>query len=132
MVWHSQWLFHWSLFFEKNVDRDSYLELLRDRLPELLSPYQTRDWDWDWIGFWPIKSKFTKLEIGFLSSDWLNSNPISISFSSLIRALKDVDLATRQRMWLQQDDAVSHFARIVRDFLNNNYNDQVDWTRRSS
>jgi len=27
----------------------------------------------------------TKLEIGFLSSDWLNSNPISIS--SLIRAL---------------------------------------------
>jgi len=52
-----------------------------------LSPYQTRDWDWDWIGFWPIKAKFTKSEIGFLSSDWLNSNPISISISSLIRAL---------------------------------------------
>jgi len=23
-----------------------------------LNPYQTRDWDWDWIGFWPIKAKF--------------------------------------------------------------------------
>jgi len=51
-----------------------------------LSPYQTRDWDWDWIGFWPFKAKFTKLGIGFLSSDWLNSNSISIPISSLIQA----------------------------------------------
>jgi len=48
--------------FERNVDRDSYLELLRDRLPELL---------------------------------------------------EDVDLETRQRMWLQQDGAALHFARII-------------------
>lgn len=43
--------------FERNVDRDNYLELLRDRLPELL---------------------------------------------------EDVDLETRQRMWLQQDGAAPH------------------------
>lgn len=60
-------------FFERNVDRDSYLELLRDRLPELL---------------------------------------------------EDVPLATRQKMWLQQDGAAPHFARIVRDFLNYNYNER--------
>jgi len=36
------------------------------------------------IGLGPIKAKFTKFEIGFVSSDWLNSNPISIF--SLIRA----------------------------------------------
>jgi len=44
------------------------------------------DCDWDWIGFWPIKAKFTKLEISFLCSDWLNSNLISISITSLIQA----------------------------------------------
>jgi len=37
--------------------------------------------DWDWIGFWPIKAKFTKLETSFLSSDWLNSNLISMGAS---------------------------------------------------
>jgi len=67
-------------FFERNVDKDSYLELLRDQLPELS---------------------------------------------------EDVDLATRQKIWLQQD-AASHFAWIVRDFLNNNYNERwigrgVNW-----
>jgi len=30
------------------------------------------------IGFWPTKAKFTNPEISFLSSDWLNSNPILI------------------------------------------------------
>lgn len=59
--------------FEENVDRFTYLELLRERLPELL---------------------------------------------------ENVDLVTRQRMWLQQDGAAPHFARIVRDFLNNNYKDR--------
>lgn len=38
--------------------------------------------DWDWI--WSIKAKFTKLDIGFLSFDWLNS----ISISSLIQGCK--------------------------------------------
>jgi len=47
-----------SYVFERNVDRDSYLELLRDRLPELL---------------------------------------------------EDIDLETRQKMWLQQDGAAPHF-----------------------
>jgi len=36
--------------------------------------------------FLTIKAKFTKLEIGFLSSDWLNSNTISILMYSLIQA----------------------------------------------
>jgi len=46
---------------------------------------------------------------------------------------EDVDLATRQIMWFQQDGAApfaAHFARIVRDFLNNNYNER--WIGRGS
>lgn len=57
-------------FFEENVNRYTYLELLRDHLPVLL---------------------------------------------------EDVDLATKQRMWLQQDGAAPHFALIVRAFLNTHY-----------
>jgi len=60
-------------FFEVNVDRHSYLQLLRDHLPGLL---------------------------------------------------ENIDLATRQRMWFQQDDAPPHNALIVRDFLNNHYNNR--------
>lgn len=60
-------------FFERNVDRESYLELIRDRLPELL---------------------------------------------------ENVDLETRRRMWFQHDGAAPHFARIVQDFLNENYNER--------
>ena len=43
--------------------------------------------------------------------------------------LKNVDLATKQRMWLQQDSAAPHYAFIVRAFLNNHYNN--GWIRRS-
>ena len=35
-----------------------------------------------------------------------------------------VDLATRQRMWLQQNCAPPHFALIVREFLNLNFNER--------
>ena len=56
--------------FDGNVDRHTYLELLRDYLPGLL---------------------------------------------------ENVDLATRQRMWLQQDGAQPHFALIVRKLLNLNF-----------
>ena len=35
--------------------------------------------------------------------------------------MEDVDLETRRRMWLQQEGAPSHFARIVRAFLNEHY-----------
>ena len=38
--------------------------------------------------------------------------------------LENVDLATRQRMWLQQDGAPAHFALIVREFLNLNFNER--------
>ena len=55
-------------FFQDNVNSHSYLEVLRDWLPELL---------------------------------------------------ENVDLATRQRMGLQQDGSAPHCARIVREFLNN-------------
>jgi len=67
MIWYGivNGYFIGPYFFERNVDRDSYLELLRDRLPELL---------------------------------------------------EDVDLATRQRMWLQQN-AAPHFARIVHEYV---------------
>jgi len=40
----------------------------------------------------------------------------------LLELLEDVDLVTRQRMWLQQDGAAP-LARIVRDFLKN-YNER--------
>lgn len=43
--------------------------------------------------------------------------------------LENVDLATRQRMWFQQDGAPPHHALIVRAFLNNNYNNR--WIGRS-
>lgn len=35
--------------------------------------------------------------------------------------LEDVDLVTRQRLWIQLDGAPPHFARVVRDFLNEEY-----------
>lgn len=35
MVWNSKYLLDWPSFFEQNFDRDSHLESLRDRLPEL-------------------------------------------------------------------------------------------------
>ena len=35
--------------------------------------------------------------------------------------LENVDLATRQWMWVQLDDVEPHYARIVREFLNNMY-----------
>jgi len=58
-------------FFDRNVDRHSYLELLRDHLPGLL---------------------------------------------------ENVDLATRLRMWLQQDGAAPHYANDVREFVNEHHN----------
>ena len=64
-------------FFDGNVDRHTYLELLRDHLPKLL---------------------------------------------------ENVDLATRQRMWLQEDGVPSYFAFIVCEFLNLNFNE--GWIRR--
>ena len=36
----------------------------------------------------------------------------------------NVDLATRQRMWLQEDGAPPHFALIVCEFLNLNFNER--------
>ena len=42
--------------------------------------------------------------------------------------MEDVDLETRRRMWLQQDGAPSHFARIVRAFLNDHYGNR--WISR--
>jgi len=58
-------------FFEENVNRVNFLELLRDILPELL---------------------------------------------------ENVDLAKRRRMWIQLDGAPLHYAHIVRNYLNTNYN----------
>ncbi|EFN72427.1 hypothetical protein EAG_03551, partial [Camponotus floridanus] len=57
-------------FFEENVTRHTFLELLRDHLPGLL---------------------------------------------------EDVDLETRRRMWMQLDGAAPHYARIVRNYLNEQY-----------
>lgn len=52
--------------------------------------------------------------------------------------LEDVDLATRQRMWVQLDGAPPHFALIVRNFLNARYPNKwigrggpVPWPARS-
>ena len=43
--------------------------------------------------------------------------------------LENVDLATRQIMWLQQDGTAPHYALIVRAFLNDHYNNR--WIRWS-
>jgi len=52
--------------------------------------------------------------------------------------LENVDLTTRMRMWLQQDGAAPHYALIVRQFLDNTYNERwiarggpVNWPPRS-
>lgn len=52
--------------------------------------------------------------------------------------LENVPLADLQNMWLQHDGAPAHFGQIVRDFLNQNYNQQwigrggpVSWPPRS-
>ena len=42
----------------------------------------------------------------------------------LSRLLENVDLATRQRMWLQHDGSPPHFPLIVREFLNLNFNER--------
>jgi len=38
--------------------------------------------------------------------------------NTLPQFLEDVDLATRQRLWMQQDGASPHYARNVRSTLN--------------
>jgi len=58
-------------FFEENVNRVNFLELLRDILSELV---------------------------------------------------KNVDLATRRRMWIQLDGTPLHYAHVVRNYLNTHYN----------
>jgi len=51
--------------------------------------------------------------------------------------LENVDLATRARMWLQHDGAPPHNARIIRDFLNETFNNRIrrggpiEWPTRS-
>jgi len=54
--------------------------------------------------------------------------------------LEDVDLQTRQRIWLQQDDAGAHRSNIVRQFLNHEFSQRwigkggsqvVEWYPRS-
>lgn len=42
--------------------------------------------------------------------------------------LEDVDLQTRERMWIQLDGAPPHYAVVVRTFLNNPYPRR--WTER--
>ncbi|OXU31056.1 hypothetical protein TSAR_004757 [Trichomalopsis sarcophagae] len=42
--------------------------------------------------------------------------------------LEHVDMNTRYRMWLQQDGAPPHYARIVRNFLNDRFPNR--WIRR--
>lgn len=52
--------------------------------------------------------------------------------------IEEINLDTRARMWIQQDGAGAHYARIVTDFLNQNYegrwigrNGPVRWPPRS-
>lgn len=57
---------------------------------------------------------------------FFNENVDGFNFLELLRdhlpaLLEDVDLDTRQRMWIQLDGAPPHFALIVRDFLNQTY-----------
>ena len=49
-------------------------------------------------------------------------NYLELLGNHLLGLLENVDLATKQRMWLQQDGAPKHFAPIVREFLNLNFN----------
>jgi len=79
---------------------------------ELKPVSETRDWDWDWIGFWPIEAKLTKLEIGFLSFDWLNFNPITISIFSPIRALTCASSIRIRQNWCNFTTYICDVLRI--------------------
>ena len=49
---------------------------------------------------------------------------LQLQSSYLPGLLENVDLATRERMWLQHDGASSHYALIVRAFLNDHNNNR--------
>jgi len=56
----------------------------------------------------------------------------------LLQLLEDVDLATRQRLWMQQDGVPPRYARNVRNILNQTFlnrwigrDDLVSWSRSS-
>jgi len=40
----------------------------------------------------------------------------------LLELLENVDLITKRRMWIYLDGASSHYAHIVRNYLNTHYN----------
>ncbi|OXU18581.1 hypothetical protein TSAR_000267 [Trichomalopsis sarcophagae] len=60
---------------------------------------------------------------------FFNGNFNQPNFLEFLRAhlpglLEDIDLETRQRMWVQLDRAPPYFARIVRTFFNERYTNQ--------
>lgn len=81
---------------------------------------------------------------GYLIGPYIfDGNVNGQNFSAFLRnelpgLLEDVDLYTRQRMWIQLDGVPPHYARIVRNYLNRRYNgmwigrgEPVAWPARS-
>jgi len=57
----------------------------------------------------------------FFEQNVNGQNFLELLRDHLPNLLEDVDLQTRQRMWIQLDGAAPHYTRIVRDFLNKRY-----------
>lgn len=74
---------------------------------------------------------------------FFDENVTGVSFLQMLSEhlpdmLEHVDLATRQRMWLQLDGAAPHYALIVRDYLNTTFPQRwigrmgpISWPARS-
>ena len=65
----------------------------------------------------------------FIGPYFFDGNVVRHTYSEMLRdhlpgLLENVDLATRKRMWLQQDGVPLHFALIVREFFKLNFNER--------
>lgn len=62
---------------------------------------------------------------------FFNGNVNGHNFLELFRdhlpsLIEDVDLETRRRMWVQLDGASAHYSLNVREFINEQYPDELD------
>ncbi|XP_036145999.1 uncharacterized protein LOC118646659 [Monomorium pharaonis] len=74
----------------------------------------------------------------FFDGNVNGENFLAFLRDDLPQLLENVDLQTRQRLWIQLDGAPPHYTRYVRDYLNETYNDRwigrggpVAWPARS-
>ena len=85
-------------------------------------------WYHQWLLGWSLLFENTVTGLNFLPMLWDHFPEI----------LENVDLQTRERMWIQLDGARPHYANVVRNYLNEHYNGRwigrggpIAWPARS-